>query len=167
MGKRFEQKLVPIEKQTSSQGEISSQSELMRLSRTNFSEAYQILTHLKVVRVFVESVLRYGLPTEYSAIVVKVSRTFGTQMSSGPLNPETPPPLSQIPRPLSRHSRPSPQIDSSPHSTRPNVQEITRSRVGMTILAGSGGRSWSRSIIHLYCSSCQSLLLRCQKRLCR
>ncbi len=48
------------------------QSELLRLSRTNFSEAYQILTHLKVVRVFVESVLRYGLPAEYSAIVVKV-----------------------------------------------------------------------------------------------
>jgi hypothetical protein len=51
----------------------SPQSELLRLSRTNFSEAYQILTHLKVVRVFVESVLRYGLPAEYSAIVIKVS----------------------------------------------------------------------------------------------
>ncbi|KAJ9112352.1 hypothetical protein QFC19_000772 [Naganishia cerealis] len=46
-------------------------SDLLRLSRTNFSEAYQLLVHLKAVRVFVESVLRYGLPAEYSGVVVK------------------------------------------------------------------------------------------------
>ncbi len=28
--------------------------------------------HLKVVRAFVESVLRYGLPAEYNAVIVKV-----------------------------------------------------------------------------------------------
>lgn len=49
------------------------QSDLLRLSRTNFSEAYQLLVHLKAVRVFIESVLRYGLPAEYSGVVVKVS----------------------------------------------------------------------------------------------
>ena len=48
------------------------QTELLRLSRTNFSEAYQILVHLKVVRLFVESVLRYGLPADYVGIVLKV-----------------------------------------------------------------------------------------------
>ncbi|KAJ9105479.1 hypothetical protein QFC21_001850 [Naganishia friedmannii] len=46
-------------------------TDLLRLSRTNFSEAYQLLVHLKTVRVFVESVLRYGLPAEYSGVVVK------------------------------------------------------------------------------------------------
>ncbi|GHJ84312.1 hypothetical protein NliqN6_0714 [Naganishia liquefaciens] len=46
-------------------------SDLLRLSRTNFSEAYQLLVHLKAVRVFVESVLRYGLPAEYSGVIVK------------------------------------------------------------------------------------------------
>ena len=47
-------------------------TELLRLSRTNFSEAFQVLIHLKVVRLFVESVLRYGLPAEYVGVVIKV-----------------------------------------------------------------------------------------------
>lgn len=46
-------------------------TELLRLSRTNFSESFQILVHLKVVRLFVESVLRYGLPANYTGIVIK------------------------------------------------------------------------------------------------
>ncbi|KIY45343.1 ATPase, V1 complex, subunit C [Fistulina hepatica ATCC 64428] len=46
-------------------------TELLRLSRTNFSESFQILVHLKVLRLFVESVLRYGLPANYTGIVVK------------------------------------------------------------------------------------------------
>ncbi|KAF5377604.1 hypothetical protein D9615_005199 [Tricholomella constricta] len=46
-------------------------TELLRLSRTNFSESFQILVHLKVLRLFVESVLRYGLPANYIGLVVK------------------------------------------------------------------------------------------------
>jgi len=46
-------------------------TELLRLSRTNFSESFQILVHLKVIRLFVESVLRYGLPANYTGLVVK------------------------------------------------------------------------------------------------
>lgn len=46
-------------------------TELLRLSRTNFSEAYQALAHLKVVRTFVESVLRFGLPADYFAVSLK------------------------------------------------------------------------------------------------
>ncbi|KAJ7275277.1 ATPase V1 complex subunit C [Mycena haematopus] len=57
-------------------------TELLRISRTNFSESIQILVHLKVIRLFVESVLRYGLPANYTGIAVKpdpksVKRTFG------------------------------------------------------------------------------------------
>ncbi|KAJ7783529.1 hypothetical protein DFH07DRAFT_908232 [Mycena maculata] len=57
-------------------------TELLRLSRTNFSESLQILVHLKVVRLFVESVLRYGLPANYIGIAVKpdpksAKKTFG------------------------------------------------------------------------------------------
>lgn len=51
-------------------------TELLRLARTNFSEAFQTLVHLKVVRLFVESVLRYGLPANYVGIVVKVPPPF-------------------------------------------------------------------------------------------
>ncbi|KAG8979813.1 Vacuolar ATP synthase subunit C [Tulasnella sp. JGI-2019a] len=46
-------------------------TELLRLSRTNFSEAFQVIVHLKVVRLFVESVLRYGLPAEFAGLVIK------------------------------------------------------------------------------------------------
>jgi hypothetical protein len=51
------------------------QTELLRLSRTNFSESFQILVHLKVVRLFVESVLRYGLPANYVGLAIKVHVT--------------------------------------------------------------------------------------------
>lgn len=47
-------------------------TDLLRLSRINFSELFQILVHLKVVRAYVESVLRYGLPAAYFAVVIKV-----------------------------------------------------------------------------------------------
>ncbi|WWD16470.1 hypothetical protein CI109_100896 [Kwoniella shandongensis] len=46
-------------------------TDLLRLSRINFSEAYQILAHLKTIRLFVESVLRYGLPADYAGVIVK------------------------------------------------------------------------------------------------
>lgn len=48
------------------------QTELLRLSRTNFSEAYQGLVHLKVIRLFVESVLRYGPPANFTGIIIQV-----------------------------------------------------------------------------------------------
>ncbi|KAJ2928753.1 hypothetical protein H1R20_g8229, partial [Candolleomyces eurysporus] len=46
-------------------------TELLRLTRTNFSEAFQLLVHLKVIRLFVESVLRYGLPSSYIGVAIK------------------------------------------------------------------------------------------------
>ncbi|KAI0359182.1 ATPase V1 complex subunit C [Trametes cingulata] len=46
-------------------------TELLQLSRTNFSESFQILVHLKVVQLFVESVLRYGLPAHYIGFFIK------------------------------------------------------------------------------------------------
>lgn len=50
------------------------QTELLSVSRINFSEAFQILVHLKVVRLFVESVLRYGLPANYTGLVINASK---------------------------------------------------------------------------------------------
>ena len=52
--------------------ELTLQSELLKLTRINFSEAYQILAHLKTVRLFIESALRYGLPAEYAGVIIKV-----------------------------------------------------------------------------------------------
>ncbi|WFD21104.1 Vacuolar ATP synthase subunit C [Malassezia caprae] len=46
-------------------------TELLRLSRTHFADAYQALIHFKVVRTFVESVLRFGLPASYFTVVIE------------------------------------------------------------------------------------------------
>ncbi|GAA6024556.1 hypothetical protein JCM11491_000605 [Sporobolomyces phaffii] len=62
-GKRDLDDLVSREKQL--------WGDLLRLSRINFSELFQLLVHLKVVRAYVESVLRYGLPAAYFAAVIK------------------------------------------------------------------------------------------------
>lgn len=65
------------------------QTDMLKLSRINFSEAYQILAHLKTIRLFVESVLRYGLPADYAGVIVrpepktavKTLRSLSTQYS--------------------------------------------------------------------------------------
>lgn len=43
----------------------------MRLAKTNFGEVFQAWTHLKSLRVFVESVLRYGLPPDFVGFTIK------------------------------------------------------------------------------------------------
>jgi len=46
-------------------------AELLRVSRINYSEGLELLVHLKVIRGFVESVLRYGLPASYFSAFIK------------------------------------------------------------------------------------------------
>jgi len=43
---------------------------LIRWCKTNFSEAFVGWIHLKAIRIFVESVLRYGLPTNFQAMLI-------------------------------------------------------------------------------------------------
>jgi len=43
---------------------------LIRWCKTNFSESFVGWIHLKAIRVFVESVLRYGLPTNFQAMLL-------------------------------------------------------------------------------------------------
>ena len=46
--------------------------ETLRLGRTGWSEAVMALVHVIALRVFVESVLRYGLPLDFVAALVRV-----------------------------------------------------------------------------------------------
>jgi V-type H+-transporting ATPase subunit C len=46
--------------------------EALRLGRTQWSESVMIWAHVMTLRVFVETVLRYGLPLEFVAALVKV-----------------------------------------------------------------------------------------------
>lgn len=46
-------------------------SGLTRWCKTHFGEAFVAWMHIKVIRVFVESVLRYGLPVNFTAVLYK------------------------------------------------------------------------------------------------
>ena len=46
--------------------------EVLRLARTNWGEAVMAWIHVLVLRVFVETVLRYGLPLSFVCALVKV-----------------------------------------------------------------------------------------------
>lgn len=48
-------------------------SALMRWCKTHFGDAFVAWMHIKVIRVFVESVLRYGLPVDFTAVLYKVN----------------------------------------------------------------------------------------------
>lgn len=47
--------------------------ETLRLARTAWSDEFMAWIHLKALRVYVESVLRYGLPLEYTSATIRVS----------------------------------------------------------------------------------------------
>mmetsp|Transcript_1386 Transcript_1386/g.2190 ORF Transcript_1386/g.2190 Transcript_1386/m.2190 type:complete len:419 (-) Transcript_1386:165-1421(-) len=46
---------------------------LTRWCKTHYGEAFVAWMHIKVIRVFVESVLRYGLPVDFTAVLYKVA----------------------------------------------------------------------------------------------
>jgi V-type H+-transporting ATPase subunit C len=50
--------------------------EALRLGRTGWSESVMVWAHVMTLRVFVETVLRYGLPLEFVAALVKVGPSF-------------------------------------------------------------------------------------------
>lgn len=52
-------------------------SQLVRWARTNFGEALAAWIHLKALRVFVESVLRYGLPVNFCVGLVQARGGLG------------------------------------------------------------------------------------------
>lgn len=47
--------------------------EALRMGRTGWSESVMIWLHVLTLRVFVEAVLRYGLPLDYVSALIKVS----------------------------------------------------------------------------------------------
>ncbi|OCT78989.1 V-type proton ATPase subunit C 2 [Xenopus laevis] len=47
---------------------------LLRWLKVNFSEAFIAWIHIKALRVFVESVLRYGLPVNFQAVVLQPNK---------------------------------------------------------------------------------------------
>jgi V-type H+-transporting ATPase subunit C len=46
-------------------------------SRRRFEEAFSVWMHLKTLRVFVEAVLRFGVPVDFAAVLVRVAKGAG------------------------------------------------------------------------------------------
>jgi len=64
----YDSAVVEKQKQELSELEASEKdlwTDLLRVSRINFAEAFSLIIHLKVVSSYVECVLRYGLPADY------------------------------------------------------------------------------------------------------
>lgn len=57
--------------------------EILRLCRTGWSEGVMALVHVVLLRIFVETVLRYGLPLDYVGAVVKVSLLLCLRLDCG------------------------------------------------------------------------------------
>merc|ERR1719491_255548 len=57
-------------------------SALMRWCKTHFGDAYVAWIHIKIIRVFVESVLRYGLPVDFTAVLYKANTGKETDLIS-------------------------------------------------------------------------------------
>ncbi|XP_023558113.1 V-type proton ATPase subunit C 1 [Octodon degus] len=53
---------------------VPRSSNLVRWLKVNFSEAFIAWIHVKALRVFVESVLRYGLPVNFQAMLLQPNR---------------------------------------------------------------------------------------------
>jgi len=68
-GKEEEEKAV----QQVSKDERKVWGEALRLGRTGWSESVMIMIHVLTLQVFVETVLRYGLPLEFVCGLVKTS----------------------------------------------------------------------------------------------
>ena len=49
----------------------SMKNGLARWCKTHYGETFVAWMHIKVIRVFVESVLRYGLPVDFTAVLYK------------------------------------------------------------------------------------------------
>ncbi|KAK9366581.1 hypothetical protein V1509DRAFT_629436 [Lipomyces kononenkoae] len=59
------------EKEKASEQERRLWGEVVRLARATYTDSFQAWIHLKSIRVFVESVLRYGLPPDFVSVLVK------------------------------------------------------------------------------------------------
>jgi len=53
---------------------------LVRWLKVNFSECFICWAHVKAIRVFVESVLRYGLPVNFQAMVIHPNKKSGRRL---------------------------------------------------------------------------------------
>lgn len=54
---------------------VKQKNSLIRWCRLNFAEAFTSWVHLKAIRTFIEAVLRFGLPAEYTSAVIEPGKS--------------------------------------------------------------------------------------------
>ncbi|XP_058538516.1 V-type proton ATPase subunit C 2 isoform X4 [Neofelis nebulosa] len=72
------------DRERESEGE--GEGPLLRWLKVNFSEAFVAWIHIKALRVFVESVLRYGLPVNFQAVLLQPHKKSSTKRLREVLN---------------------------------------------------------------------------------
>ncbi|KAM8775916.1 V-type proton ATPase subunit C 2 [Rhynchonycteris naso] len=72
------------DRERESEGE--GEGPLLRWLKVNFSEAFIAWVHIKALRVFVESVLRYGLPVNFQAVLLQPHKKSSTKRLREVLN---------------------------------------------------------------------------------
>lgn len=125
------------------------------MSRTNFSESFQILVHLKVVRLYVESVLRYGLPANYVGIIIKVRLPTYSRIHIFPITPAFPSPTRKQPRRHSTYCKLTSHI-SAPDPTALNPRRKWRAKS----LSGNIRTSWNKNSLTSCYSKSHGLCIR-------
>jgi len=65
---------VTAEKKKLDTEKDDQQKKLIRWCKVNFAESFTAWIHLKAIRVFVESVLRFGLPINFQAILMELNK---------------------------------------------------------------------------------------------
>ncbi|XP_036026909.1 V-type proton ATPase subunit C 2 [Onychomys torridus] len=76
----------PAAGQTDRDREGEGEGPLLRWLKVNFSEAFIAWIHIKALRVFVESVLRYGLPVNFQAVLLQPQKKSATKRLREVLN---------------------------------------------------------------------------------
>lgn len=51
--------------------EAKSKNDVIRLAKTAYSEVFSLWFHIKAIRIYVESVLRYGLPPQFDSFSIR------------------------------------------------------------------------------------------------
>lgn len=67
--------LSNLEKEKMKEKLDTTKKEMFEWCKTAFSECFSAWVHLKAIRTFAESVLRYGLPPKFVSLLLKVSKT--------------------------------------------------------------------------------------------
>ncbi|CAF0906391.1 unnamed protein product [Adineta ricciae] len=73
----FDEKAMADEREKTRELEVERQklyANLVRWLKINFGEVFSALIHVKALRIFVESVLRFGLPVNFGAMIIHPNR---------------------------------------------------------------------------------------------